>query len=186
MTPLPRVACLGDSITEGVYLDRPYPTKLSQLLGVTAPNYGVSGNTIAQMRTRWDSTVYADPAPVVAVMGGSNDCVGVLSDYTTIWPTLRGLFDAVLASGKRLIAMTPPPRGAAADTCMQGLRTEITRYVAGRREVATLADIYDLMDDGAGSLSAECGYGAGAPGDGLHPSQSCLDATAVAVKAALP
>jgi lysophospholipase L1-like esterase len=76
-----RVACVGDSITQGAMSTNPYPAQLSALLGPgwDVKNFGVSGRTLLKKGDfpYWNEQAYTDArafAPnVVVIMLGTND-----------------------------------------------------------------------------------------------------------------
>jgi lysophospholipase L1-like esterase len=76
-----RVACVGDSITEGYGSTNPYPAQLQKLLGEAwdVHNFGLSGRTLLKKGDSpyWNEKAYADAkalAPnVVIIMLGTND-----------------------------------------------------------------------------------------------------------------
>jgi len=76
-----RLACVGDSITEGAGLSVSYPVRLGRLLGAeyNARNFGVSGCTLLKAGDMpyWDQTAFnsslAFQPNIVVIMLGSND-----------------------------------------------------------------------------------------------------------------
>jgi acyl-CoA thioesterase-1 len=77
-----KVACVGDSITEGIGLgDRTYPAKLGQLLGLEyeVRNFGISGRTLLKQGDYpyWTEPVYAESLSwqpdIVVIKLGTND-----------------------------------------------------------------------------------------------------------------
>lgn len=83
-TPL-RIACVGDSITYGTYLENPkaesYPTQLQKLLGEQAVvgNFGLSGATLSlhaeesYVKSDTFKNSLAFQADIVCIMLGTND-----------------------------------------------------------------------------------------------------------------
>jgi lysophospholipase L1-like esterase len=107
-----RVACVGDSITEGFGIGNPandsYPAQLQKLLGPKweVKNFGASGTTLARHGNKpyWDNPKYAAAkafAPqVVVIMLGTNDCIprnaatlksDFVSDYKSLIKTFTDL-----------------------------------------------------------------------------------------------
>nr|WP_275444545.1 GDSL-type esterase/lipase family protein [Paenibacillus sp. ACRRX] len=69
-----RVACLGDSVTQGDVANvRRYTTWLEWLTNNTVINSGVNGNTIQQMLVRVDVDVIAHRPGICVIFGGTND-----------------------------------------------------------------------------------------------------------------
>jgi lysophospholipase L1-like esterase len=76
-----RVACVGDSITEGAMSNRPYPAQLSALLGPgwEVKNFGVSGRTLLRKGDLpyWNEKAFTEAKAfqpnVVIIMLGTND-----------------------------------------------------------------------------------------------------------------
>lgn len=73
-----RIACVGDSITAGqigVYLDIPWPLRLSKMSGWHVVNFGVGGYTSEQIRQTFIDSVVGRYFTDVVVMGGVNDII---------------------------------------------------------------------------------------------------------------
>lgn len=72
------IACLGDSITEGVEGEIPYPTYLKEILGAKEVyNYGVGGSTVARDDGAAPMVDRIEELPedvdLIIVLGGTND-----------------------------------------------------------------------------------------------------------------
>src|SRR4029453_13044806 len=68
------VAAIGDSITARYRLSYSYPDLLGRWREVPVRNFGVSGDTTAQMLDRLADVLDSGPTPqVVVIMGGTND-----------------------------------------------------------------------------------------------------------------
>jgi len=124
-----RIACVGDSLTEGYHASDPsqsYPSLLQGLLGpgYMVLNYGHSGATLTgeqpdyPSKMPYSSTVeyqasLQSQANIVIIMIGSNDATGV------VWPRFERAFVPIygdlirayknLASRPLVFVMVPPP-----------------------------------------------------------------------------
>ncbi len=171
-----RIACIGDSITEGIALANPqihaWPAVVQRLLGdrATVGNFGVGGATIAKRGDKpyWDQPAYAasrawDPTIAIIMLGtndarSANDLVRheVLADLAALVDSY-----ATLASRPRIILCTPIPAFRANHTVDPGFIVEV--LVPGIRALAMnpgreLFDAYTLAVD----LGPTCD-------DGIHP-----------------
>lgn len=111
-----RVACVGDSITEG----SGYPDKLQSLLGTdyTVGNFGVSGSTMSLRSNKpyMNQTAFqkakAFLPTIVVIMLGTNDAspetYQYLDDSVDGYEELIGEFQA-LPSGPEIWLVKPPP-----------------------------------------------------------------------------
>lgn len=171
-----RIACIGDSITEGIALADPqiqaWPAIAQRLLGdrATVGNFGVGGATIAKRGDKpyWDQPAYVasrawNPTIVIIMLGtndarSANDLVRheVLADLAELVDSY-----ATLSSLPRIILCTPIPAFRANHTVNPGFIGDVLapgiRALAGTlgRE---LFDAYTLTDD----LGPTCA-------DGIHP-----------------
>jgi len=119
-----KVACIGDSITEGAAVDNPavnaYPIVLGRLLGTNyqARNFGVSGRTLLKQGDfpYWNETAFQNatnygPA-IVTIMLGTNDSKPYNWRYKDQFaPNLRQMIDvfANLPSHPRIFVCLPVP-----------------------------------------------------------------------------
>lgn len=116
-----RVACIGDSITEGSGLGlRTYPAKLGGLLGdgYEVRNYGLGGRTLLKKGDYpyWNESYYqqsrAWEPDIVVIMLGTNDSKSqnwqfgdeFVGDYEEMIATYQSL-----TSQPRILVATPPP-----------------------------------------------------------------------------
>jgi len=88
-----RVACVGDSITEGIGTQNPktdsYPAKLQEILGVgwNVQNFGVGGRTMLRKADPFDHHPALGSGPDIVIIAlGTND------SKTGIWPRLKQEF----------------------------------------------------------------------------------------------
>lgn len=175
---------LGDSITEGNYLDKTYPTLVGEILGLRRTlNYGIGGTTISNcnddrvslhkpMCFRYVDMI--DNADIVSVMGGINDWIH-FHDFGTIDSeedtTLYGALK-ILCSGLKekypnsfIFFMTPYNSSVVKNR-------EETPQLAGEivKEVCALYDI-PVLD-----LYAKNDFDPDTDtiNDGLHPNQEFM------------
>lgn len=126
LSPLPVIACFGDSISEqntkaatGATMDSfaaiGYLTQAVALLKgrvrfTNALNFGEGGDTTALMLARLDTVVQSD-AGIVTVLGGTNDVVQVTPvSYSAIVSNLEAIYTGLLEAGKTVIAIPILPR----------------------------------------------------------------------------
>lgn len=90
-----RVACVGDSITQGVGIQNPqkdgYPAKLQEILGAnwTVQNFGVGGRTMLRKADPFDHRPALASSPDIVIIAlGTND------SKTGIWASHKGEFVA--------------------------------------------------------------------------------------------
>lgn len=115
-----RVACVGDSITQGVGILHPekdsYPARLQELLGAawSVKNFGVGGRTMLRKADPFDHRPALESGPDMVVIAlGTND------SKTPIWSGHKGEFVAdyvamirefqALPSHPKIYACLPPP-----------------------------------------------------------------------------
>ena len=119
-----RIACVGDSITEGSGLGNPavesYPARLQRLLGThyLVRNFGVSGRTLLKKGDYpyWKESAYRlsrDFAPdIVLIKLGSNDAKSFNwrhgAEFEADYEELIASY-AVLSSAPRILLATPAP-----------------------------------------------------------------------------
>lgn len=185
------VAWLGDSITEGGSYCTPSPAPPSILYstGVDGPvaNFGVSGNTVSQMRARWVSTIRPARYDRLVFLGGVNDLIqgGVAS---TIWPVLKSILDEARLDGMRVTPLTVMPWkhvlydwtvGKQAET--DSLNASILQWCTDNHEtcVDANASFADPMDNDL--LLVAYSFG-----DGVHLNSTGCNHLATIVEAALP
>jgi len=115
-----RVACVGDSITQGVGIVHPekdgYPARLQEILGTgwSVQNFGVGGRTMLRKADPFDHRPALASSPDVVIIAlGTND------SKTPIWSGHKGEFVAdyvamikefqALPSHPQVLACLPPP-----------------------------------------------------------------------------
>ncbi len=152
-----KVACIGDSITEGSNLSNPglnaYPIVLGRLLGTNyqTRNFGVSGRTLLKQGDYpyWNETAFRNAtnyAPdIVTIMLGTNDSKSYNWRYKAQFaPDLRALIDvfAGLPSHPRIFVCQPVPAyGLQFDINPDVIKNEIIpiiKQVAREKQVATV------------------------------------------------
>ena len=139
------LAALGDSITARYRLSYSYPDLLGRWREVPVRNFGVSGDTTAQMLDRLAEVLDSGPTPqVVVIMGGTNDIArgmpvdGALRNLQTIAERVRD-------SGRRPVLVCPPPSGAFHLERAQALRAGLRDYA--RATGITFVDPWPAMED---------------------------------------
>lgn len=115
-----RVACVGDSITQGVGIQNPqkdgYPAKLQEILGSnwTVQNFGVGGRTMLRKADPFDHRPALESSPDIVIIAlGTNDAkTGVWashkSEFVADYVTMIKEFQA-LPSHPKVWACLPPP-----------------------------------------------------------------------------
>lgn len=115
-----RVACVGDSITQGVGIQNPqkdgYPAKLQEILraGWTVQNFGVGGRTMLRKADPFDHRPALEFRPDIVIIAlGTNDA------KTGVWASHKSEFVAdyvamikefqALPSHPKVWACLPPP-----------------------------------------------------------------------------
>lgn len=143
------VYAFGDSLTA----NGTYESTLNSALGDSweVHNKGVSGNTTIQMGARLGDILDPPDGAYVIVMGGTNDLSANATDPTNYNETeiknnLQAIYTAAHNQGLTVIAMTIPPKGAAApqQTILQNVNTWILNTATN---VDFRIDTYTLLND---------------------------------------
>jgi len=115
-----RVACVGDSITQGVGIQNPqkdgYPAKLQEILGAgwTVQNFGVGGRTMIRKADPFDHhPALASSPDIVIIALGTNDAKAGIwashkSEFVADYVAMIKEFQA-LPSHPKVRACLPPP-----------------------------------------------------------------------------
>ena len=175
-----RVACVGNSITDGHGIDmsgvKAYPGQLQKLLGsdYVVKNYGRSGRTMLKKGDQpiWKEQAWRDALAfkpnVVIIKLGTNDSK---PDNWQYGPEFEGdLRDMIqqlrAASNPRIILCTPIPAYKASwnisDTTIQHYIIPIINKVAKSENLEVL-DLYTLFDNADGKAVQS---------DGIHPTEA--------------
>ncbi len=140
------VICFGDSITQGMYDETPYPTHLLdqiKAVGGSAAvwNYGKGGETTNSGVDRMPSVLAAKSSRYVIIMEGVNDAIAGISPSTTAWD-LGLMVGQVKGAGRTPILgnITPNTRDGVNDQITGSYNPEISRMAA--KEGVTLVDQY--------------------------------------------
>lgn len=184
-----KVLAMGDSITAtGASVFRPYPNKLNSLLGVgyTVTNGGVSGNTCAQVKTRYESTYRGQGYARAVVLCGINDVGRDGATAAATWATLSALLDEMRSDGLTVVPVTLLPfsgsiwwsSGRQAE--LESLNTSILNYCTTNG--LTCVDAYVGMGNGATPAAIATAYDSG---DHIHENQPGADKLAALVNAAV-
>ena len=95
---------------------------------MTAPDFGVSGDTTAQMLDRLPDVLESGPLPhVVVILGGTNDIARGMPVEAAL-RNLQTIAEPVRASGRRAVLVCPPPTGAFRLDRAQALRAGLRDY----------------------------------------------------------
>jgi lysophospholipase L1-like esterase len=178
------IGCIGDSMTFGQGL-APWPTTLGTLLGSSyvTYNYGVSGETSAQMLTRWTSTYRYTARSHITFLGGINEVV--FGNGVQVWPNIKTITDQAVADGVRVVLLTLLPfKGSGGWTAgnqsdLEAINANIRAYASPPAVV--VVDTYTAMG-GADPLYLNAAYDSG---DHFHPNQAGADVIAALVAAAI-
>jgi acyl-CoA thioesterase-1 len=115
-----RVACVGDSITEGIGTQNPktdsYPAKLQEILGTgwNVQNFGVGGRTMLRKADPFDHhpSLSSNPAIVIIALGTNDSKTPIWSDhkheFVGDYVAMIKEFQA-LPSHPKIYACLPPP-----------------------------------------------------------------------------
>lgn len=185
---------LGDSLTAGFPYNHgsPWPVRVRGLAvgtGLGVDSYGVSGERLDQINTRYVAEHKDKGHTHVAILGGVND---ILQDATaaTTFSRLQTIADAAVADGQSLVLFTLPPFGAYSGSSA-GRQTQRTSYnnlviaavaPGGAYEGEALVRLDTLLADSGTPANLAA---ANNSGDGLHWSSAGEDAVAAAVLAAV-
>lgn len=186
-----KICCLGDSITWGATTrtTHPYPLYLEMLLGAgyIVGNQAVSGYTMSQINTLYTSYVQGKGYNDVIILGGINDFrVGVLN--ATVYPIWKGIVDACLADGCRVIGFNclQMKNYAGAwntdnEAERQAFNAAVASYLTGRAN-CTFIDAASDFADSVDPYKIKAAYNVG---DDLHPNQAGTQRLAALAQAAI-
>ena len=139
------LAALGDSLTARYRLSFSYPDLLARWRGIPVHNFGVSGNTTAQMLDRLDDVLASGPTPqVVVILGGTNDIARGMPVEDAL-ANLRTIAERVRDSGRRPVLVCPPPSGSFRRERAEALRAGLRDYARGQGFV--FVDPWPAMED---------------------------------------
>lgn len=128
---IPRIATLGDSITEFGYDDLSYCGRAETLLwpAYTCDNHGVGGDEVEQMLTRWRDDIRGTGYRVLTFMGGINDVGRDSETAASTWSTAQTILDEARTDGMRVVIFTILPVGGSGWET-NGRQTQIDAYNA--------------------------------------------------------
>lgn len=162
-----RIVFLGDSITAGSSGPSFANPSLMYAGGryyvPPTGNQGIGGNTTAQMLTRSTTTLSLSPK-AVAVLGGTNDITGTSLSATEIEANLRSIYDTLIASSSKVIAITILPRGDS--TYNTSYSSNETKRLAINAWMKTQTDISVVDIDSTAFATSTMTV------DGLHPNRA--------------
>ncbi len=183
-----RVACVGDSITQGVGVRNEainsYPAQLKRMLGEgwDVKNFGKSGATLMKQgnRSYWDTTQFVSSheynPDIVVIMLGTNDAKSsnwgnnepFISDYTAVIESYK----ALLSQPEIYICYPPPSYGNFAGITDARIKNELIpkiSQVASANNVSVI-DIHSALKNKASLFP-----------DTLHPNEEGAKQIAEAV-----
>jgi acyl-CoA thioesterase-1 len=144
---LASVAAVGDSITARYRLAYSYPDLLGRWRGIPVHNFGVSGDTTAQMLDRLPEVLESGPLPqVVVILGGTNDIARGMPVEEAL-RNLQTIAERVRDSGRRAVLVCPPPTGAFRLDRAEALRAGLRDYA--RAQGIAFVDPWPAMEDPA-------------------------------------
>jgi lysophospholipase L1-like esterase len=139
------LAAIGDSLTARYRLAFTYPDLLGRWRGIPVLNFGVSGDTTAQMRARLDDLLGSGPTPqVVVILGGTNDMARGMPVEDAL-RNLQSMAERVRGSGRRPVLVCPPPSGSFRLDRAEALRRGLRDYA--RAEGILFVDPWPAMED---------------------------------------
>jgi hypothetical protein len=112
VTPLRRVGCIGDSITDGLF--HGYYAKSNVLKGLGNGQWiwvdqGMSGNTTAMMLARFPADMVGRGYTDACIMGGINDILFFDLPVATVLANLSAMYALAVADGMTVRALTLTP-----------------------------------------------------------------------------
>jgi len=139
------LAALGDSLTARYRLSFSYPDLLGRWRGIPVRNFGVSGDTTAQMLARLEEVLASGPTPqVVVILGGTNDIARGMPAEDAL-RNLRTIAERVRDSGRRPVLVCPPPSGSFPRERAEALRAGLRDYAHAQGFV--FVDPWPAMED---------------------------------------
>lgn len=182
------ILAVGDSITaNGLGVPRPWPAKLNQLLGhtYTVTSGGVAGNTVAQMKTRYEASWHTPGMfSRCLFLGGINDIIRDGATGAATYATAAALLDEMRTDGCAPVVVKPTPAGnsltfgwtSGRQTQYEAYRTSLAGYCVTNS--LTCVETYTDMGDGASpvQLKSNLDYQ-----DHIHPNQAGMDQLAQTV-----
>lgn len=165
------VLCIGDSITEGVNVASPYPSRLANNTGHRVINAGIGGEKAAQGLARIDALLTQHSPCNVLILFGAND---VWSPSTDLRSSANSVLQIALRA--RAYGATPvigtttpfiaPPRRADTPARVREFNNYVRSYASANG--IRLADIYSAFGSGSGLLVS----------DGVHPNDAGMEVIA--------
>lgn len=163
------ILCIGDSITEGVYVATPYPTRLSRLIGQPVINAGIGGEEADAGLARINGLLNQHSPTHVLILFGTNDILHSRQNLYTTALEIMEMARRARASGAVPVIGTAPPM-TAPRTFNAGRVNELNGYI---RSMASangflVADIQNAFGSGAGLMMS----------DGFHPNDAGMQVIA--------
>lgn len=163
------VLCIGDSITEGVYVSTPYPTRLARNTGYRVINAGIGGERAARGLERIDALLQEHKPSHVLILFGTNDILSPSQDLRASANAVLGMAQRALARGVIPVVGTAPPMVNPRAWNMPRVRTfnNYVRSLAATHRLR-LADIQSAFGTGGGLIIS----------DGFHPNDNGMEVIA--------
>jgi lysophospholipase L1-like esterase len=175
-----RVACIGDSITDGHGIDlrtvNGYPAQMQGMLGdgYVVKNLGVSARTMSNAgdlpymnELAWEDALAFQPDVVVIALGTNDTKTHNWKDRKTFANDLQKMIEALeaLPTKPRIFVCTPPPAGENGWTINEKLiADEVVPAVQKAVKKNKLAGVIDLHEAFTGQENL-------IQADGIHPTQ---------------
>jgi lysophospholipase L1-like esterase len=175
----PNIVFLGDSITEG------WPQKVPSFFSPDRIGRGVSGETSAEMLTRFQQDVIELRPRVVHIMAGTNDIAGLVAFMTPeeTQANIRSMCELARMHGIRVIIASVPPAdhfswrpGLETASKIRALNNWLQNYA--RASGAVYANYWAVLHAG-NAMRAELGP------DGVHPNEKGYAAMAPVAEVAM-
>jgi hypothetical protein len=179
----------GTSLTYGYsHVSSPYSAELEDLLHTPVDNFGVGGDRLATIISRWQT--YAKPYPYRRCIfeGGTNDLFFDSANGTTLWGTFKDWIEeaqtptATRPGCQVAIILVPPRWGSAGwtsdmETQRLAFNSAARTYVIAHPSVLMFDSDVELGTGSPVALDNDCDHG-----DDLHWSQSCHERVAAGLR----
>lgn len=185
-----KVACIGDSITEGAGTSNPatqaYPAQLGGVLGsgFTVSNFGVSGTTMLKAGDNpyWNQTAFTNAKTsnpdIVVIQLGTNDSKpwnwdNNKSSYISDYKAMIDVFQALESKPEIYVCLPAKAFSSAYEISEDNLANEIRPAIIqmAKEKKVSLIDLYDATKNASADIP-----------DGVHPNDAGAALLATKVK----